>query len=136
MYEDGTEDGTICAALNAPAQSRGARACWWVPVLLGSMLAACSTGGEGMLLLVDSGKYQYHTCGQIADAAKAISGRREELATLIARAEQGTGGAIVGAIAYRTEYTTTGQELQVIETTARAKNCNNPANWRSNSAVQ
>jgi len=136
MYEDGTEDGTMRAALIAPAQSRGVRACWWVPVLLGSVLAGCSTGGEGMLLLVDSGKYQYHTCGQIADAAKAISGRREELATLIARAEQGTGGAIVGAIAYRTEYTTTGQELQVIEATARAKNCNNPANWRSNSAVQ
>ena len=42
----------------------------------------------------------------------------------------------VGASAYRTEYTTTGQELQVIEATARAKNRNNPANWRSNSAVQ
>jgi hypothetical protein len=113
-----------------------ARAAILAPLLLCSLLADCSTGGEGMLLLSDPAKYQYHTCEQLAAATKAVSARQQELATLIERAEQGVAGALVSAIAYKSEYTAVGQDLRNIEATARTKNCVIASTWRSNAVIQ
>jgi len=99
-------------------------------------LGGCAGGGDNMLLLVDGGKYQYHNCAQLAEVTKNMSKRRDELGSLIERAEQGAGGAFVSAMAYRTDYTQAGQELQVLERTARDKKCDNPKAWGSNTAVQ
>ena len=65
-----------------------------------------------------------------------MSTRREELEALIERAAQSPGGALVGAVAYQTEYTKTEQELQVLASTTHIKKCDNPATWRSNSVIQ
>jgi hypothetical protein len=111
------------------------RACL-APLVLAVALAGCASGGDNMLLLVDGGKYQYHNCAQIAEATKNMSNRRQELGTLIERAEQSPGGALVSAMAYRTDYTAAGQDLQLLEHAARDKQCNNPAAWRSNSVIQ
>jgi hypothetical protein len=54
---------------NRGIEGRTRRAAVLAPFLLCSVLAGCSTGGEGMLLLVDPAKYQYHTCEQLATAA-------------------------------------------------------------------
>jgi hypothetical protein len=89
-----------------------------------------------MLLLIDPGKYQYHTCEQLATATKGFTTRREELVTLMERAEQSTAGALVSTIAYKAEYTTAGQDLKLIEATARTKNCVIASTWRSNSVIQ
>ena len=89
-----------------------------------------------MLLLADPAKYQYHTCEQLATATKSVTTRRQELATLIERAEQGAAGAIVGTIAYKSEYTAVGQDLRLIEATARSKNCVTTSTWRSNAVIQ
>jgi hypothetical protein len=48
----------------------------------------------------------------------------------------GGGGAVVNVLAYKGDYVAANEELQVLDLSARAKNCENPANWRSNSAVQ
>jgi hypothetical protein len=100
------------------------------------VLAGCATGGEGALYLTDPGKYQYHTCEQIAVITKAMIARRQELETLITRAEQGTGGALVSTIAYKSDYTAVGQDLKLLETTARTKNCVIASTWRSNAVIQ
>ena len=121
---------------NRGIEGRTWRAAVLAPLLLGLVLAGCSTGGEGMLLLVDPAKYQYHTCEQLAAATKAMTARQQELATLIERAEQGTAGAVVGTIAYKSDYTAVGQDLRLIEATARSKNCVTAANWRSNAVIQ
>ena len=113
-----------------------ARAVILAPLLLCSVLADCSTGGEGMLLLIDPGKYQYHTCEQLAAATKGFTTRREELVTLIERAEQSTAGVLVSTIAYKAEYTTAGQDLKLLEATARTKNCVIASTWRSNAVIQ
>jgi len=38
--------------------------------------------------------------------------------------------------AYKADYVAAIEEIKVLDIAARAKNCENPANWRSNSAVQ
>jgi hypothetical protein len=121
---------------NRGIEGRTRRAAVLAPFLLCSVLAGCSTGGEGMLLLVDPAKYQYHTCEQLATAAKAQSARQQDLAALIERAERGTAGALVGTIAYKSDYTAAGQELRLVEATARSKNCVTASTWRSNAVIQ
>ena len=100
-------------------------------------LSACSsTADNSMTLLVSSGKYQYHSCDQIAAAIKAQAARRDELKGLMDKASQGAGGVVVGALAYRTDYLATGEELQVLEATARGKNCPRAGDWSSSGAIR
>jgi hypothetical protein len=87
-------------------------------------LGACASGGDtGLLILADPGKYQYHNCTQLAEARTKALDRQKELKGLIDKAEQGTGGVFVGAIAYRSDYVAVGQDLQTLDATAREKKC-------------
>jgi hypothetical protein len=101
-----------------------------------ALLAGCASSGDSALLLVDASKYQLYSCAQLAEATKTMSTRRQELETLIERAAQSPGGAFVGAVAYQTDYTAAGQELQVLASTSHSKKCDSPATWRSNSVIQ
>ena len=84
--------------------------------------------------------------GQIAGGARVVpAGGTEDgglgtsarlILEAIAKADQGAGGAVVNVLAYKADYVAASEELKVLDVAARAKNCENPANWRSNSAVR
>jgi hypothetical protein len=100
-------------------------------------LAACSSSGDtSFSLLVDPGKYQYHTCVQIAVEMKTWSRREQELKSLMDRADQSAGGAAVGLIAYKAEYVAAGEELELLHSTARSKKCEQDETWRSNTVIR
>jgi hypothetical protein len=106
-------------------------------LLAGALLAGCSAIGDGpATIFADPGKYQYNTCEQIAGQRKTWQTREQELRLLMDKAEQGTGGAVVNVLAYKADHVAATEELKVLESTARAKNCDNPANWKSNSSVR
>jgi len=52
------------------------------------------------------------------------------------KADQSAGGAVVNVLAYKADHVAALEELRVLEATARSKNCDNPANWRSNNVVR
>jgi hypothetical protein len=52
------------------------------------------------------------------------------------KADQGAGGSVVNVLAYKSDHVAAGEEVKVLDVAARAKNCENSANWRSNSAVR
>jgi hypothetical protein len=104
------------------------------PLLLGLTLAGCAA--ETPLFLADSGKYQYYNCEQLATARLQQTTRQRDLKELIDKAEQGAGGVVVSAIAYRSDYVAVNEDLRVIEMTARNKNCVTPSTWQSNSAIR
>jgi hypothetical protein len=108
--------------------------------LLGAILfgvAACSTSSSvDVMLFADPGKYEYHTCDQILKAGNAVADRELKLRTLIQKAEQTAGGSVVSTLAYRGEYRTVVEELGVIDTVSRRKNCLTPPTWRSSTAIQ
>src|SRR4051812_9704357 len=109
----------------------------FAPFAICMALAACSSGSESTTsFLVAPGKYQYHNCEQLAGAAKATSARQQELKGLIEKAERGAAGALVGTIAYKSDYLTSIDELRLIEATAREKQCLTSETWRSNSIIQ
>jgi hypothetical protein len=100
-------------------------------------VAACSTSSNvNVMLFADPGKYEYHTCDQILKAGEAVAAREERLRTLIQKAEQTAGGSVVSTVAYRGEHRTVVEELAVIDTVSRRKNCLTPPTWRSTTAIQ
>ena len=105
--------------------------------IAGALLAGCSSMGDSPLtIFADPGKYQYNTCEQIAGQRTHWSSREKELRMLMDRAEQSAGGAVVNVLAYKADHVAANEELKVLENTARAKNCDSPANWKSNSTVR
>ena len=98
------------------------------------MLAGCATSSVDFF--ADSGKYQYHTCDQLAAAAKSQGTRERELRELMDKAGQSAGGAVVSVLAYQADYVAVSEELRVIDATARAKNCQSSATWQSNGAIR
>jgi hypothetical protein len=89
-----------------------------------ALLAGCASGaGDGPYFFADAGKYQFHTCEQLATASKQRHDRQRELKELIDKAEQAAGGQIVSVLAYRSDYVAVNEEVQVIDSTIREKNC-------------
>jgi hypothetical protein len=89
-----------------------------------ALLAGCASGGgDGPYFFADAGKYQFHTCEQLATASKQKRDRHRELKELIDKAEQAAGGQIVSVLAYRSDYVAVNEELQVIDSTIREKKC-------------
>jgi hypothetical protein len=122
----------------APAGGHAARAARLAGILLsGALLAACSSSGDtGFSFFADPGKYQFHTCPQIADAMKAQSQHMQDLKNLIDKADQSTGGAAVGFIAYKADYVAAEEELESLRSAARSKSCDQDATWRSSTVIR
>jgi hypothetical protein len=100
-------------------------------------VAACSTSSNvNVMLFADPGKYEYHTCEQILKAGEAVAAREAKLRSLIQKAEESAGGSVVSTVAYRGEHRTVVEELGVIDTASRRKNCLTPPTWRSTTAIQ
>jgi hypothetical protein len=106
-------------------------------VLAGAMLGACSSSNDTKFsLFAEPGKYQFHTCVQIASEMKGQSQRKQDLKALMDKADQSVGGAAVGFIAYRSEYVAVGEELESLQSAARGKNCEQDATWRSSTVIR
>jgi hypothetical protein len=124
------------AAPASPAV-RVARAGWLAWLALGALLGGCSSFTlEAPVFFSDPGKYIYFSCDQINATAKATANRVQELKTLMEKADQGFAGALVGTVAYRTDYISANEDLRLLDETARSKNCVTPSTWQSNSVIR
>jgi hypothetical protein len=85
--------------------------------------------------LVSPGKYSLYTCPDIEQRARTVRTRLLELEQLMTRAERGTGGELVNAIAYRTEYLQMRGELDELAKSTAEKNCVDQSKWSSTRAV-
>jgi len=117
------------------AVSRAKRA-YLVWLSAGALLAGCSTGDNPLTVFADPGKYQYYSCEQIVGQQKYWSNRQTELKMLMDKADQSVGGAVVNVLAYKADAVAASEELKVLENTARAKNCETPSTWKSNSTIK
>jgi hypothetical protein len=95
---------------------------------LGIFLVAAGMSGceSADRLFSVPGNFDYFSCSSIAATTTATLKRQQELQELIDRAEQDTGGALVAAAAYRTEYFKTRGDLKQLAEAAQAKNCEPP----------
>jgi hypothetical protein len=95
-------------------------------VLLGAMavaLAGCGMTDVGSLL-IDPGRYSVYHCDELATRWTQLVARENELHGLIDKAsEGGGGGAVIGSLAYRTDYDSVLSEERLLQRTAAEKNC-------------
>jgi hypothetical protein len=97
-------------------------------------LAGCTNGAGS--LLVDPGRYSAYHCNDLAARAKVLAAREKDLRDLIERANQGGGGAVIGSLAYRTDYESVRSEEKLLQSEAVDKNCNFTPQFQSDQIIR
>ena len=92
--------------------------------VLGATLGGCASVSDTISpAFVDPAKYELYDCKQLAPERKNLAKRIDDLDRLMAKAETGTGGAIVSEIAYRNDYLATRGQQKLLEETWRKNRC-------------
>jgi hypothetical protein len=88
-------------------------------------LCACAAVGDSFVsgAFVDPAKYDQFDCKQLEAERKAQSARTAELQGLIDKADTGTGGAVVGLLAYRNDYVSARASANLAEETWKRNKC-------------
>jgi hypothetical protein len=91
---------------------------------LGVGLAGCANMSDTFTsAFADPAKYDSYDCKQLQATRKALAGRAAELQGLIAKAETGTGGAVISEMAYRNDYLSTRASSNLADEVWRRNNC-------------
>ena len=81
------------------------RAVALLTLVFGATLSGCADMSEGMTsAFADPAKYDLYDCKQLEPERKNLANRAAELQGLIAKAQTGVAGPVVGELAYRNEY--------------------------------
>jgi hypothetical protein len=87
-------------------------------------LGGCADMGDTALsAFADPARYDYYDCKQLETERKIISTRSAELQGLMAKAETGAAGSVVGELAYRNDYITARAQSKLVEETWRRNKC-------------
>ena len=71
----------------------------------------------------DPSKFDFLDCKDLNAREQALARREQEMRELMDKASQGTGGAVVNALAYRTDYLNVRGELKQIREVVQRKEC-------------
>lgn len=86
--------------------------------------------------LIDPGRYSVYHCDDLAARRKVLVAREKELSGLMDKADEGTGGAVIGSLAYRTDYDSVLSEERLLQQTAAEKNCGFAAEFQSDHGIR
>jgi len=86
-------------------------------------LTGCGLSDGAGALFVDPGRYTLYHCDALAAQRKALMARENELRGLIERAGESPGGAVIGSLAYRSDYDSVLAEEKLLQRNAAEKNC-------------
>ena len=104
---------------------------------MGVTLAACALDEGPGQFAVDPGRYQFYHCNDLETRWKALQSRESELRSLMAKAGEGGGGAVIGTLAYRADYEAVLSEEKLLQRTAAEKKCDvGPLTFQSDQTVR
>jgi hypothetical protein len=88
-------------------------------------LGGCANVGDSFAsaAFVDPAKYEQFDCKQLEAERKTLATRTAELQGLIAKAETGTGGSVVGELAYRNDYISARASTKLADETWQRNKC-------------
>lgn len=88
-------------------------------------LGGCANVGDSFAsgAFVDPAKYEQFDCKQLETERKALATRTAELQGLIAKADTGVGGSVVGELAYRNDYISARAQAKLAEETWQRNKC-------------
>lgn len=95
--------------------------------LMGALAGAvggCGVSEQGIgTLALDPGRYVLYHCNDLLDRLKSLNNREKELRNLMDKAGESTGGAVIAAFSYRTEYETVLSDQKLVRRVAAEKKC-------------
>ncbi len=95
-----------------------------IGVLAAGALGGCGVSEQGIgILTLDPGRYVLYHCNDLVDRLKNLINREKELRNLMDKASESTGGALIGALSYRTEYETVLSDQKLVRRVAAEKKC-------------
>ena len=105
--------------------------------LAAASLAGCGSVSDDVAASAafGPGRYDLYSCKDIEVRVIEVRKRQVELEELSARAAQGPGGAVMGAVAYRSEYIQTRGELKELQRLANERQCAIGSQFSSGRAV-
>ena len=88
-------------------------------------LGGCANVGDSFAsgAFVDPAKYDLFDCKQLETERKTLTTRTAELQGLIAKADTGVGGSVVGELAYRNDYISARASSKLAEEMWRRNKC-------------
>jgi hypothetical protein len=88
-------------------------------------LGGCANVGDSFAsgAFVDPAKYDQFDCKQLEGERKTLATRTAELQGLIAKADTGVGGSVVGELAYRNDYISARASAKLAEETWQRNKC-------------
>jgi hypothetical protein len=93
-------------------------------LLVTALLGGCALATDDLAnVFVDPTKYDLYSCAELAKRREEVSKREQELRGLMDKAEQGTGGVVASALAYRTDYLNARGELRLLQDVSQRKDC-------------
>ena len=102
----------------------------------GMTLAGCGLGNGPGSLLVDPGRYEAYHCNDLVTQWKALTAREKELRALMDKASQSGTGAVIGAVAYRTDYESVLTEEKLVQREANDKKCELTTTFQSDQSIR
>jgi len=102
---------------------------WKAGVLQGCAFAAAALalagcGGDGVgALMVDPAHYEGARCNELVSQLSGLVSREAQLRNLMDKADESSGGAVIGTLTYRSDYVTVVEEEKVLKRTAAEKKC-------------
>jgi hypothetical protein len=88
-------------------------------------LAGCANLGDSFAsgAFVDPAKYDLYECKQLEPERKNLANRAAELQGLMAKADTGAGGAVLGEMVYRNDYITARAQAKLADEAWRRNKC-------------
>ncbi|MDR3421590.1 MAG: hypothetical protein P4L80_10175 [Xanthobacteraceae bacterium] len=94
-----------------------------IGIVAAAVLAGCSSRDGLGSFIVDPGHYSVYHCKDFAPKLTSLVAREQLLRSLMDRASEGSGGAVIGNLSYRAEYEDVLGEEKVLRRAAAEKNC-------------
>src|ERR1700722_3026942 len=102
----------------------------------GMTLAGCGLGNGPGSLLVDPGRYEAYHCNDLVARWKALTDRERDLRALMDKASQSGTGAVIGAVAYRSDYESVLTEEKLVQHEANEKKCELTTTFQSDQSIR
>jgi hypothetical protein len=102
----------------------------------GMALAGCGLGNGPGSFFVDPGRYEVYHCNDLVTRWKALATREKELRALIDKASQTGTGAVIGTVAYRSDYESVLTEEKLVQREAAAKKCELTTTFQSDQSIR
>jgi hypothetical protein len=102
----------------------------------GMALAGCGLGNGPGSFLVDPGRYEAYHCNDLVTRWKQLTDREKELRALMDKASQSGTGAVIGAVAYRTDYEGVLTEEKLVQREASEKKCELTTTFQSDQLIR